>query len=828
MVKHCSETYPKQNEEKYSEYFGVFPYPLSDFQKYAIEAIVEGHHTLSSVPTGSGKTLPGIFAIDYFTKKGKKVIYTSPIKALSNQKFHEFSLKFPDTTIGLITGDIKVNPEAQVLIMTAEILENTLYRKKQKTTSDSALLMFDMDFDNELACVIHDEVHMINDFSRGHTWENMILMMPYHVQMVMLSATLDRPEKFANWVESKDEGSASKKLVYLATSTYRIVPLTHYTFITTNQGIFKAIKKDEVLEKEIKSTVNKLHIIQGPKGDFNEQNYHKIRKMLELFQQKQVWVKRNHVLNEVCKYMVENNMLPAACFIMSRKQIEVAAKEITTVLLEDDSKIPYTIRRECEQMLRQKLPNYEEYLELPEYNTMVSLLEKGIAIHHSGCMPILREIVEILFEKGYIKLLLCTESFSIGLNMPIKTVLFTDVSKFDGTGSRMFYSHEYTQIAGRAGRRGIDTVGHVIHLNNLFRDVNLADYRIMMNGKPQTLVSKFKTSYNLLLNLIESGDQNLLQFCKKSMIQDDIVGDLGEIYKKISKLEEDVEKMEELIQNLKCPLETVQKYIVAQSEVNYSANKKRKELTKEIQQIEENYKSISNDKVLVRKFNEKMEELNKEKKSYENTEGYLNNHVYILADFLEKEGFLSKKESGDFEITELGFIACHLREVHCLAFARLIKDHKLTELTTTQLIMVFSCFTNVTVSDELKSSRPHSEMKFLLEDVEKMYHYYEDFEGNYRINTGIDYTIHYDLIRAVVQWIECQTAQECKTMLQNLEKEKGVFLGEFVKAILKINNISGEMEKIAESIGNLELLQKLKEIPQVTLKFVATNQSLYI
>jgi len=262
--------------------------------------------------------------------------------------------------------------------------------------------------------------------------------------------------------------------------------------------------------------------------------------------------------------------------------------------------------------------------------------------------------------------------------------------------------------------------------------------------------------------------------------------------------------------------------------VNYSGNKKRKELTKEIQQIEDNYKSISNDKVLVRKFNEKMEELNKEKKSYENTEGYLNNHVYILADFLEKEGFLSKKESGDFEITELGFIACHLREVHCLVFARLINDHKLTELTTNQIIIVLSCFTNVTVSDEFKSSRPHSEMKNLLEDIEKMYHYYEDFEGKYQINTGIEYTIHYDLIRAVLQWIECKSAQECKQMIQNLEKEKGVFLGEFVKAILKINNISGEMEKIAESIGNLELLQKLKEIPQVTLKFVATNQSLYI
>jgi len=143
-------------------------------------------------------------------------------------------------------------------------------------------------------------------------------------------------------------------------------------------------------------------------------------------------------------------------------------------------------------------------------------------------------------------------------------------------------------------------------------------------------------------------------------------------------------------------------------------------------------------------------------------------------------------------------------------------------------VTIFSCFTNVTVSDEFKSFRPHSEMKDLLEEIEKMYHYYQDFEGNYQINTGVDYTIHYDLIGAVGQWIECQSAQECKFMIQKLEKEKGVFLGEFVKAILKINNISGEMEKIAESIGNLELLQKLKEIPQVTLKFVATNQSLYI
>jgi superfamily II RNA helicase len=827
MVKICSETYPKQGEEKYKEYIEIFPFPLSCFQKYSIEAIVEGHHTLVCVPTGSGKTLPGIFAIDYFTKLGKKVIYTSPIKALSNQKYHEFTEKFPGVSVGLITGDIKLNPEAQVLIMTAEILENTLYMKKQKS-SDASLLLFDLNFDTELGCVIHDEVHMINDAGRGHTWENMIMMMPLHVQMVMLSATLDTPEKFAMWVENRHAESDIKKQVYLCTSNHRIVPLTHYCFITTNQGIYKAIKKDEVLEKEIKKTVDKLHVIQSATGEFNDTTYHQVKKMLDLFQQKQVWVKRQHVLNEVCKYMVENNMLPAACFIMSRKQIEIAAKEVTVVLLEDDSKVPYTVRRECEQLLRQKLPNYQEYLELPEYNNLVSLLEKGIAIHHSGCMPILREIVEILFERGYIKLLFCTETFSVGLNMPIKTVLFTDLTKYDGTNNRMFYSHEYMQTAGRAGRRGIDTVGHVIHLNNLFRNVNLPDYRIMMNGKPQTLVSKFKTSYNLMLNLIETGDDALLQFCQKSMIQDDITGELNETYKKIVKLEEEAQKMDCQLEMMKCPREIVEKYIHAQEELKISGNKKRKELQREILAIEDNYKSIHGDRAYMKKLLDKLKEIEKEKQNYEITCGYLKNNVYVLVNFLEKEGYLTKDEDGRLKMTELGHIGSHLREVHCLIFARLIKEGKLNELTPLQLIKLFSCFTNINVDDSVKTVRPYSDVKILLEQIEKDMLYYEDFETHNQINTGVDYTIHYDILNAVENWVICNSAQECKTMLQHLEIEKGIFLGEFIKAILKIHNVSNEMEKIVESIGNMELLQKLKQIPEMILKFVATTQSLYV
>lgn len=171
-----------------------------------------------------------------------------------------------------------------------------------------------------------------------------------------------------------------------------------------------------------------------------------------------------------------------------------------------------------EQIIR-KLPNYEEYLHLPEYLSLVSLLEKGISTHHSGMMPVLREIVEILFAKGYIKLLFCTESVAIGLNLPVKTTIFTDVKKHDGKTFRMLEGHEFVQASGRAGRLGLDAVGNVIHLNNLFRNVSMTEYKVMLSGRPQTLTSKFKISYNLLLNLIDIGDSNLIDFAKKVWLQ---------------------------------------------------------------------------------------------------------------------------------------------------------------------------------------------------------------------------------------------------------------------------------------------------------------------
>jgi superfamily II RNA helicase len=687
-----------------------------------------------------------------------------------------------------------------------------------------------MDFDNELGCVVFDEFHYLNDPDRGHVWENTVMMLPHHIQMLMLSATLDKPNKIATWIEARPsplnmEDSVLKKDVYISSTNNREVPLLHYSFITTTQGIFKAIK-DKEMEKEINNTINKLHLIQNEKGVFNEPIYHKIQKMLTLFEQKQVYVKRSHVINQVCKYLVENSLLPAICFVLSRKQLEVCAMEVTTILLEDDSKVGYIASREAEKILR-KLPNFQEYLELPEYIKLISLLEKGIGIHHAGMVSIFREIVEIFLTRGYIKLLFCTETFALGVNFPIKTTIFTDVKKFDGSQTRMLYAHEYTQQSGRAGRRGYDKVGTVIHLNNLFRNVELTEYRLMMHGKPQTLVSKFKISYNLLLSLIDVGDDQILQFCQRSMIQEDIESELTVMKQQLDKSEAEANAIKNgSLAHIKTPKEVVEQYLVAVEKRKTSVNKKRKELDREIQNIVDAHKTLLNDVISVTSYNEKVLELEKYQKQYRNTNEYLNGSINTLLDFLKNDGFISENE-----LTPLGFIATHFREAHCLVFSRLYASNKFNNLSAIQMVAIFSCFTNVTVSDEQKTILPDSNdtsVKKIVQEITEMYNYYQDFETNYMTNTGVDYNIHYDLIDYVIRWCNCDSAPECKFILQNLESEKTIFLGEFVKAILKINNMASEMEKIAESVGDIALLHKLKEIPVLTLKFVATNQSLYV
>jgi superfamily II RNA helicase len=826
MVKICTDIYPLSCEEKYKNYFEKYEFTLSSFQKYAIEAIIEGQHVLVTAHTGSGKTLPAEFAIEFFVSIGKKVIYTSPIKALSNQKFYEFSKKFPDISFGILTGDIKTNPEADVLIMTAEILLNKLYQNKS-TTNENSINTFDMDIYNDLACVIMDEVHYINDPERGKVWEETILMLPLHIQMVMLSATIDSPEKFAYWCENRNIINTINKNVYLTSTYERVVPLIHYSFVSCNQNILKNIK-DKNIQSLIINNTNKIHIIQDQKGRFIEENYSKVKKVLEILDKNKCYIKRQYILNSLVKYLFENNMLPALCFVLSRKTLEQCAYEIQINLFEEDSKIPSIIQHECEQILR-KLPNFTEYLNLPEYINMISLLQKGIAIHHAGVMPILREMTELLFSKGYIKLLFATETFSVGINMPTKTVIFCDVNKFDGNNMRFLYSHEYTQMAGRAGRRGIDTIGHVIHLTNLFKNTDITSIRTMMKGKPQMLVSKFKISYNLLLNLIYIGETNYIEYIQKSMIQNELNSEIEDYQNQINELTKNIESIQETIKLLKTPKTIINKYIDLQNIFVSSVNKKKREAERELDNLRDEYPNIEIDMKQVKIYNLKLNELTKIKDKSNNVIHFLETNINIILNSLESKEYIQmNKELNKYELTNKGKIASQLREVHCLAFTELLLSNKLNSLSSNELIGLFSCFTNISINDDVKTNKPHTSFNNILSELAELYNNYFDFEIKNNINTGIDYRIHYDIINDVIQWSSAYTEEECKLILQKIVSEKNIYLGEFVKALLKINNICIELESILNLIGNMELLQKIKEIPSLTLKYIATNQSLYV
>lgn len=833
MVKICSYDYPANRETEYAEYYKQYPYDLHDFQKWCVEATVTNNHLLVCCPTGSGKTFGGEFAINYLHSLGKKVIYTTPIKALSNEKYYAFTNKYPHIKIGLITGDIKTNPDADVLIMTTEILLNKLYQIQGTSALSSS---FDMDIQNELGCVVFDEIHMINDESRGHVWEQTIMMLPSHIQIVGLSATLDNPERFASWIETKGEvnssGQQQGKIVYLTRKLNRAVPLIHYSFITATNSVNKAIR-DKTVQEEIKRLTNKPYVILDEKGVFNDLNYGNTIKTLKLFEKHEIQVKRQFVLNQVSEYLVQNEMLPALCYVFSRKNLEKCAEELTTNLLEFDSKIPYTVDHECEKIIR-KLPNYEEYLHLPEYVNVVKLLRKGVGIHHAGMMPILREMIELLFARGFIKMLFCTETMSVGINLPVKTAIFTDVNKFNGDITRMLYSHEYTQAAGRAGRLGLDKVGHVIHLNNLFRNIDSVSYKNMMNGKPQSLISKFKISYNMLLNLIEIGSIDLKGFASRSMMTDDLNLKMGEAYGIMSKLQGELENINSCIQHLRTPFKVLDEFKELNENKHKYVNKKRKEVERRIQDILDNYKFVSQDSTTYSKITSKEKEINDMKTKYEYFNHFTESNVNKAIHILIEDGLIEHEEDNKYSLTPNGKVAAQIRELHGPTFAKLYTDHSSSQfhtLSSKQLVSLFSCFTCIRVPDELTSHSPKTNdvvVTSLLDQIKTSYAKYSDKEAAANLDTGAEYNIHYDLLEYVERWCNSENIEDCKIILQEMESNKQIFLGEFVKALLKISNIASEFEKIAEMIDDLVFLEKIREIPHLILKYIVTNQSLYV
>ena len=791
-------------------------------------------------------TLPAEFAIRYFKEKNKKVIYTGPIKALCNQKLYDFKQKFPNITFGILTGDIKDNPEADVLIMTTEILRNTLFNKKININNKESIpieLQFDLDIDSELGAVIFDEVHYIGDADRGSVWEQSILLLPPQVQLIMLSATIEKPEVFGEWLEyEKNKGLelSNKKELYMTTTYERVVPLTHYLWTTVQPSVVESIKgtSDEYKFREI---INIPVKIANSKENFNDSNYYKTLRLHEYLFKNKIKVKRQYVLNNLIEYLNRNDMLPAICFIFSRKNVEIAAKEITIPLFCKDDKTPNIIENECEKILINKFKNYREYTMLEEYKDIISLLKKGIAIHHAGIMPVLREMVELLFEKRYIKLLFATETFAVGINMPTKSVIFTALNKFSGNKMRELLPHEYTQMAGRAGRRGIDENGYVFHCNNLFRMPEFNTYKSMLTGPPKMLISQFKISFNLILSIISAQghsltdkiNNELITFMEKSFIQNDITKEIN-MYDKIqTTLEEKLKENEDYLNNktiCKTNYDILVLYHKQITNLNLLKNKQKKQAISKIEKIKLDNPTIEKDIKYYEAILETKNEIEKNNGFKINAINYIQTNIDNILTILNNNNYLEYNRG----ITNKGKVAMHIQEIHPLVIGDLYNKYNgFSEITSEELVSLFSCFTNISIANDLRLSIPaniniNTKIKEIAKYTNEIMEKYYNLETEYQLDTGSEYTLHFELIDYMIDWCKATNENECIKIINNIKSEKEIFLGEFIKSILKINNIMKELEKICEILENINLLEKIKKIPDLTLKYVVTNQSLYI
>ena len=629
----------------------------------------------------------------------------------------------------------------------------------------------------------------------------------------MLSATIAAPEKFADWIK---EINPNKETVH-SHCAIRSVPLEHNFWITCYENKIMDKKRND-----FDKVLNKPVLFKQSNGTFNDAAYHAVNKIQDYISNNRIFVKRVHVFNQVISYLNENELLPAISFIYSRKNVERIAKEVQCKLITEEQS--RNAQKEALHIIK-KIPQWEEFSKLSEYETLIQLVSKGVAIHHSGMLPILREIVEILFGKGYIKVLFATETFAVGINMPTKTAIFSDISKFDGSVRRYLDPHEYTQQAGRAGRRGYDTKGYVIHLCNLFDMPILSEYKHILSDKPQTLRSKFNVSYHLIFNLIKNSD--LANVASSSMMNSEIQKELTHYKNELNNINTQIENHKTTLENLRTSNDTLNEYIKLVDIFSIATNKTKKNTGRQMNYMKEENKFLEQDYKTYLRGSELQKKRENQIKTIENTENYINDQFNILYHNLNKTNFIEIDENDNKHLTELSNIALMFKEANCLTLTELLISYNFFEnLLPVEIVSLLSVFASSSVSDDDGIVyTDYKELNKVIHSLEKINTKYLELENNSNVFSELNYTLCYEYLNKIIEWYKADTDDEC---LNVIRRSKHFFPGEFLKAILKVHNISKELEKIAEETQNLHLLEKTKDISTKLIKSVMTNHSLYV
>lgn len=429
------------------------------FQREAIDYIESGYSVIVSAPTGAGKTVIAEHVIRDCLAKGNRVIYTAPIKALSNQKFRDFQRCFHDT-IGILTGDVSMNPSAPVLIMTTEIFRNKVLEEKTGLT--------------EYSWIIFDEIHYLDDYERGSVWEESLIFLPSHMRVLALSATIPNIDELTRWFQS-----IHRKPIKIVREKNRPVPL-HF-FYQCQGKIFDSLG-------------------QLKKLGFEGENVHHYRRRRF---SKYIHLRPNKPTSLI-RYLLDEERLPCIYFAFGRRRCEYLAEEMREfdfVTVQEKQRIKTLYHQLCERF---DLANEKSA------HVLSPLLERGIAYHHAGMLPTLKEVVERLFTSKLIKVIFTTETFALGINMPARTVVFDELRKFYGRFYGTLKTRDFYQMAGRAGRRGIDQEGFVFCRVNPHH-ISPQELNKIIYGEPEKVHSRFNASYATILNLYQKYAEKLYE-----------------------------------------------------------------------------------------------------------------------------------------------------------------------------------------------------------------------------------------------------------------------------------------------------------------------------
>ena len=748
-----------------NDFIAQFDFGFDDFQIAACHAVEEGRGVLVAAPTGAGKTVVGEFAAFSSLARGKKCFYTTPIKALSNQKFHEFVERFGEDRVGLLTGDTNINSDADIMVMTTEVLRNMLY------ANSSTLL--------NLGAVVMDEVHYLADKFRGAVWEEVLIHLMESVQVISLSATVSNAEEFGEWL-GEVRGHTD-----VIVSEVRPIPL--YQHVMIGNRLIDLFSEPGRVNPEILGLERQaLRRVRTP------------RQRGDRFGQDQDRLSRDEVIEKLQR----ENLLPAITFIFSRAGCDAAVKQclqagIKLTNAEERIEIMNTATSYTQNIA-------EEDLEVLGYREWLMALERGIAAHHAGLLPSFKAAVEDLFQRGLVKAVFATETLALGINMPARTVVLEKLTKWNGEGHVSITPGEYTQLTGRAGRRGIDIEGNAVVLWS--PTVDSATAAGLASTRTYPLRSSFTPSYNMSINLIARfGRERARTSLESSFAQFQADRAVVGLVKQIRK--NDLAASEQL-ESAVCHLGNFEEYASIRMEIKETErllskrdgrrtfdNRQRQHMENELdrlrRQLRQHECHSCNDRETHARFAERAARLNREsaglRERVENRTHVIAKTFDRICDVLTHLGYIEGEKP-----LEQGKILAKIYAESDLLLTETIKNGVLDSLSAPELVAVVSSVIYESRGSENYSPKmPHQNVANALAAITSIWAQLEDIEEDFGVKTQREPDFGFAF--ASYKWASGHS-------LSHILKGGDMTVGDFVRNIKQLidllTQISGASEKL--------------------------------